>query len=86
VEKANVFRVGETNTHEEVYRRLKVGNAGGIRPCIGDDGQIRRLVVMTSEPSARILRENPYHDRVEGNGLADDATLRHASHKPITNK
>lgn len=24
---------------------------------------------MTSEPSARVLRENPYHDRVEGNVL-----------------
>ena len=68
MEKANIFRVGETYTHEEVYRGLKVGNAGGIRPCIGDDDEIRRLVVMTSEPSARILRENPYHDRIE-NGI-----------------
>ena len=76
MEKSNIFRVGETYTHEEVYRRLKVGNAGGIRPCIGDDGEIRRLVVMTSEPSARILRENPYHDRVEGNVLVYTAAGR----------
>jgi hypothetical protein len=76
MEKVNIFRVGETYTHEEVYRGLKVGNAGGIRPYIGNDGEIRRLVVMTSEPSARILRENPYHDRVEGNVLVYTAAGR----------
>lgn len=76
MEKVGAFRVGETYTHEEVYRGLKVGNAGGIRPCIGDDGEVRRLVVMTSEPSARILRENPYHDRVEGNVLVYTAAGR----------
>lgn len=76
MEKTNVFRVGEAYTHEEVYRGLKVGNAGGIRPCLGDDGEIRRLVVMTSEPSARIVRENPYHDRVEGDILVYTATGR----------
>jgi len=31
---------------------------------------------MTSEPSARIMRENPYHDRVEGNVLVYTATGR----------
>ena len=76
MENANIFRVGETYTHEEVYHELKVGNAGGVRPCVGDDGEIRRLVLMTSEPSARILRENPYHDRVEGNVLVYTATGR----------
>jgi len=74
--KANAFRVGETYTHDEVYRCLKVGNAGGIRPNIGDDGEIRRLVVMTSEPSARILGENPYYDRVEGDILVYTAAGR----------
>ena len=72
----NVFRVGETYTHEEVYRGLKVGNAGGIRPNLNDDGEVRRLVLMTSEPSARILRENPYHDRIEGDVLVYTATGR----------
>lgn len=76
MEKATVFQVGETYTHEEVYRGLNVGNAGGIRPCIGNNGEVRRLVVMTSEPSARILRENPYHDRVEGNVLVYTAAGR----------
>ncbi len=76
MEKAGAFQVGETYTHEEVYRGLEVGNAGGIRPCIGNDGKVRRLVVMTSEPSARIARENPYHDRVEGDILVYTAAGR----------
>jgi len=64
-----VFTVGDLYTHEEVYKTLKVGNAGGIRPSVGKDGETRRLVVMTSHPSARIIRENPYHDRIEGDVL-----------------
>lgn len=75
-EPATAFRVGEKYTHEEVYRRLAVGNAGGIRPSIGKDGELRRLVVMTSLPTARILSENPYHDRVEGNVLVYTAEGR----------
>lgn len=73
---ANGFRVGEKYTHEEVYRGLAVGNAGGIRPCIGQGGVLRRLVVMTSVPTARILSENPYHDRVEGDVLVYTAAGR----------
>ena len=59
------FEIGRRYTHEEVYRSLGVGNAGGIRPCMGKGGEVRRLVVMTTAPDARILRENPYHDRIE---------------------
>jgi len=71
-----VFRVGEKYTHEEVYRGLAVGNAGGIRPSIGKGGELRRLVVMTSVPTARIISENPYHDRVEGDVLVYTAAGR----------
>ncbi len=63
------FEIGKRYTHEEVYRSLGVGNAGGIRPSIGSEGELRRLVVMTTAPDARILRENPYHDRIEGDVL-----------------
>jgi hypothetical protein len=63
------FTVGERYTNEEVYRSLGVGNAGGIRPNVGKDGEIRRLVVMTTTPDARNITENPYHDRVEGDVL-----------------
>jgi hypothetical protein len=69
IEAIQFFEVGKRYTHEEVYESLGVGNAGGIRPCVGEDGELRRLVVMTTAPSARILRENPYHDRIEGSFL-----------------
>ena len=72
----SAFRVGEKYTHEEVYRGLSVGNAGGIRPCIRGSGDLRRLVVMTSVPTSRILSENPYHDRVEGSVLVYTAAGR----------
>jgi hypothetical protein len=65
----NVFQVGELYSHEDIYSSLEVGNAGGIRPCLGKDGEVRRVVLMTSLPTAKVLRENPYHDRVEGDVL-----------------
>ncbi len=70
------FQVGKLYTHEEVYGALKVGNAGGIRPNLDKGGAIRRLVVMTSEPTARMLHENPYHDRIEGDVLVYTAAGR----------
>jgi hypothetical protein len=70
------FRVGQRYTHEEVYQTLGVGNAGGIRPFVGEDRELRRLVVMTTAPSARILSENPYHDRIEGDVLVYTAAGR----------
>lgn len=72
----NVFTIGELYTHEEVYRSLQVGNAGGIRPGLNKDGTVRRLVLMTSEASGQALRENPYHDRVEGDVLVYTAAGR----------
>jgi len=63
------FTPGDRYTHEEIYRSLGVGNAGGIRSASGPGGQIRRAVLFTSVPTARIRGENPYHDRVEGDVL-----------------
>ncbi len=65
----NVFCPNELYTHEEIYRCLSVGNAGGIRFKTNDDGKVRRAVLLTSVPTARIAAENPYHDRVEGDVL-----------------
>src|SRR4051812_4062158 len=70
------FSVGDLYTHEEGYEKLGVGNAGGIRPNLEKSGAMRRLVVMTSEPTAKVLRENPYHDRVEGDVLIYTAAGR----------
>jgi len=63
------FRVGEHYSNDGVHRALGVGNAGGVRSSVGADGETKRLVVMTSVPSARQARENPYHDRIEGDVL-----------------
>jgi len=64
-----VFKPSEVYTHEEIYRSLGVGNAGGIRVKVAPDGHVERAVLLTSVPSARIAGENPYHDRVEGDVL-----------------
>ncbi|MEX0886489.1 MAG: restriction endonuclease [Phycisphaeraceae bacterium] len=62
------FCVDELYSSDEIQRALSVGNAGGVRVSIGNDGVIRRAVIMTSAPTARQARENPYHDRIE-NGI-----------------
>lgn len=64
-----MFIPGEVYSHEEIYRSLGVGNAGGIRVKKSSDGTVERAVLLTSVPEARISGENPYHDRVEGDVL-----------------
>lgn len=71
-----VFRVGELYSHEEVYTRLGVGNAGGIRPSLGKNGEVRRLLLMTSDASTKVQKENPYHDRIEEDVLVYTAAGR----------
>lgn len=63
------FHVGTLYSSEEIQNALAVGNAGGIRMSIADDGSVRRAVILTSVPTARQLSENPYHDRVENDIL-----------------
>jgi len=63
------FEIGKLYSNEEIYRSLSVGNAGGVRAKTDQSGKVERLVVMTSVPSARQARENPYHDRIEGDIL-----------------
>lgn len=63
------FHVGTLYSSEEIQNSLAVGNAGGIRMSIADDGSVRRAVILTSVPTARQLSENPYHDRIENDIL-----------------
>jgi 5-methylcytosine-specific restriction protein A len=63
------FEIDKLYSNEEIYRSLSVGNAGGVRAKTDQSGKVERLVVMTSVPSARQARENPYHDRIEGDIL-----------------
>jgi hypothetical protein len=63
------FNVGSFYSSEEIYKSLRVGNAGGVRISVDEHSVVKRMVVMTSAPSARTVKENPYHDRIEGNTL-----------------
>jgi hypothetical protein len=69
-----MFRPGHNYTHEEIYQTLSVGNAGGIRIKANTDHTVRRAVLLTSVPTARIAAENPYHDRLEGDVLVYTGT------------
>lgn len=75
------FQVGDMYSNHEISSQLGVGNAGGIRLSVGNDATIRRIVLLTSAPEARIARENPYHDRVEGDVLIYTGTGRSGNQK-----
>ena len=75
----SVFIVGDLYEHEDVYLSLSVGNAGGIRPSVGTDGNLRRLVIFTTSPTAKLASENPYADRMEGDVLVYTAAGREGS-------
>ena len=59
------FDVNALYTMEEIYKTLKVGNAGGVRIAVDKHSIVKRMVVLTSTPSIRQVKENPYHDRID---------------------
>jgi hypothetical protein len=63
-----VLNVGHLYSNEEIFKTLKVGNAGGIRLSLIEKS-VLRAVLMTSEQNFHGTRENPYHDRLEGGVL-----------------
>ena len=67
-----LFCPGESYSSQEIQAHLQVGNAGGIRVSLAGKN-VRRIIILTAAPTARIARENPYHDRVEGNVLVYSA-------------
>jgi Restriction endonuclease len=60
--------VGQLYSNDEIFRSLKVANAGGIRLSLQDDA-VLRAVIMTSAQGFHSADENPYHDRLEGDTL-----------------
>lgn len=62
------LEVGQLYSNDEIFRSLKVSNAGGIRLSLQDKA-ILRAVIMTSVQSLHGSGENPYHDRLEGDVL-----------------
>ena len=64
------FRVGHHYTNDQIRFSLGLENLGGIRPSISSKDKLRHLVILTAaEESGKLLSENPYHDRIEGDIL-----------------
>lgn len=76
------FEVGQLYSNDDISLALGVGNAGGIRPNLNDDGSVRRVVLMTAIPDAKVALENPYHDRVESGVLIYTGTGRQGDQEP----
>ena len=57
--------VGQLYSNEEIFRSLKVSNAGGIRLSLQGKA-VLRAAIMTSVQDFHGTGENPYHDRLEG--------------------
>lgn len=62
------FIVGQLYSNEEIFKTLKVANAGGIRLSIQEKA-VMRAAIMTSVQDFHITGENPYHDRLENDIL-----------------
>ena len=60
--------VDQLYSNEDIFRSLKVSNAGGIRLSLQDKA-VLRAVIMTSVQGFHGAGENPYHDRLEGDIL-----------------
>jgi hypothetical protein len=67
-ESISELTVGQLYSNDDIFRALRVSNAGGIRLSIRDK-ILRRAVIMTSIQDFRVKIENPYHDRLEGEVL-----------------
>jgi hypothetical protein len=57
--------VGQLYSNEEIFKSLKLSNAGGIRLSLRDK-TVLRAAIMTSVQDFHSAGENPYHDRLEG--------------------
>ena len=58
------FIIDQLYSNEEIFKTLKVANAGGIRLSI-QEKTVLRAAIMTSVQEFHISGENPYHDRLE---------------------
>lgn len=71
------FHVGEQYTNDQIRFALDLENLGGIRPSVDPRKNLRHLAILTAaEESGRLLSENPYNDRIEGDILTYTAQGR----------
>jgi HJR/Mrr/RecB family endonuclease len=76
------FRVGEQYTNDEIRFALELENLGGIRPSVDARKNLRHLAILTAaEESGRLLSENPYNDRIEGDILTYTAQGREGNQR-----
>ncbi len=64
----NELVVGQRYSNDEIFKALKVGNAGGIRLSIREKA-VMRVAIMASVQDFHVASENPYQDRLESGVL-----------------
>jgi HJR/Mrr/RecB family endonuclease len=68
--KLSSFKVGELYSNDQIRFTLDLENLGGIRPALDSRGNVRHVAILTTvEESGKLLAENPYRDRIEGDIL-----------------
>src|SRR5579871_3683579 len=73
----STIEVGKLYTNDQIRFSFAVENLGGIRPALDGQGNIRHVVVLTTAQEAgRLISENPYEDRIEGDILTYTAQGR----------
>jgi hypothetical protein len=71
------FQVGENYTNDQIRLSLDLENLGGIRPALDPAKHLRHVVILTAAAeSGRLISENPYQDRIEGDILTRTAQGR----------
>jgi restriction system protein len=73
----STFEVGKLYTNDQIRFSLAVENLGGIRPALDAQGNVRHVAVLTTaEEAGKVISENPYRDRIEGDILTYTAQGR----------
>ena len=71
------FEVGQLYTNDQIRFSLQLENLGGIRPALDGQRSVRHVAVLTTADEAgKVISENPYHDRIEGDILTYTAQGR----------
>jgi len=61
------FEVGHSTQTTKFAFLFKLKTLAGIRPALDGQGNVRHVAVLTTADAAgKVISENPYHDRIEG--------------------
>src|SRR5882762_5530353 len=82
--KLSSFKVGDLYSNDQIRFTLDLENLGGIRPALDARGNVRHVAILTTvEESGKLLAENPYRDRIEGDILIYTAQGREGDQQLI---